>query len=63
MFNYLFTATQFAMVLVYSSFGRPIMGCVADRKLRGLDAYGAILGLIQMTVLWIGSISLYGTPS
>ena len=51
MFNYLFTATKFAMVLLYSSYGRPILGYIADQKLRGLDAYGAILGLIQMTVL------------
>jgi hypothetical protein len=63
MFNYLFTATQFALVLLYSSYGRPILGCIADQKLRGLDAYGAILGLIQMTVLWIGSIALYGLSS
>jgi hypothetical protein len=60
MFNYLFTATQFALVLLNSSYGRPILGCIADQKLRGLDEYGAILGLIQMIVLWIGSISLYG---
>lgn len=59
LFNYLFTATQFAMVLLYSSYHHPIVGCIADQKLRGLDAYGAVLGLVQITVLWLGSISLY----
>jgi hypothetical protein len=47
------------MVLLYSSYHHPIVGCIADQKLRGLDAYGAVLGLVQITVLWLGSISLY----
>ena len=60
MFNYLFTATQFTMALLYSYH---IIGYIADRKLKGLAAYGAMLGLIQMTILWIGSISLYDISS
>lgn len=58
MFTYLFTATQFTLVMIYSSYGRPIVDCINDQKLRGLDAYGAIIGLVQMTVLWIGSMLL-----
>lgn len=58
MFTYLFTATQFALVMLYSSYGRPLMDCIKDRKLRGVDAYGAIVGLVQITVLWIGSTIL-----
>ena len=60
MFSYLFTATQFTMVLLYSYH---VIGYIKDQKLNGLAAYGASLGLIQMTILWIGSISLYRISS
>lgn len=60
MFNYLFTATQFTMALLYSYH---VIGYIKDQKLNGLAAYGASLGLIQMTILWIGSISLYDVSS
>lgn len=58
MFAYLFTATQFALVMLCSSYGRPLMDCIKDHKLRGLEAYGAIVGLVQITILWIGSTIL-----
>lgn len=58
MFTYLFTATQFTLVMLYSSYGRPVVDCIKDQKIRGLDAYGAVVGAVQMCVLWFGSLLL-----
>jgi hypothetical protein len=45
--------------LLLSSYGYPILECISSNKLKGLDAYGAVLGVIQTSVLWLGSLSLY----
>lgn len=58
LFTYLFTATQFILVMIYSSYGRPIADCIKDGELTGMDAYSVVVGPVQMTVLWLGSLFL-----
>ena len=58
MFTYLFTATQSTLVTIGWTWARPVLTCLKDQKIKGLDAYGAVIGWVQMTVLWIGSIVL-----
>lgn len=60
MLGYLFTATQFALAMPYVSWHLPIIPCIFDQKLKGFNAWGAILGMVQHTVLWLGSATLYG---
>jgi hypothetical protein len=49
-FNYLFTATQFTTILLLSCYRYPVLQRNRNRDLKGLDSYGASLGLIQITV-------------
>ena len=58
LFNYLFTATQFTTILLLSWSHYPVLECIQNRELEGLDSYGASLGLIQTTAQWLGSVIL-----
>lgn len=58
MFTYLFSASQFVLAMLYSSYGRPITNCIKDQELTGFNAYGALVGPLQFTILWIGSLIL-----
>ena len=55
LFNYLFTATQFTTMLLVSCCHYPVLECIWNREVKGLDGYGASLGLIQITAQWLGS--------
>lgn len=61
LFNTLFAASQLTLILYLSGYGFPVLECIGSNKLKGLNAYGAVLGLIQISVLWLGSLSLYDT--
>ena len=59
-FTCLFATTQLASRLInpdsiYS------FNCVNDGKLRGSDAFSALLGYIQAASQWLGAIVLYGS--
>ena len=59
LFNTLFTASQLTLILYLSGYGFPALECIGSNKLKGLDAYGAVLGLVQTSVLWLGSLSMF----
>lgn len=63
LFNALFTATQLSTILLLSCYHYPVLRCIGDNQLTGLDAYGAVLGLVQITALWLGSVLLYEKPA
>ena len=42
---------------------RPVIVLIDEGRLRGLKALGAVLGLVQIALLWTFSIALYAhTP-
>lgn len=55
MFTYIFTATQSALIVLYYSRGIPLVNRIRDGDLKGFDAYGAIVGPLQIVIQWIGS--------
>jgi len=55
LFNYLFTATQFTTILLLSCYHYPVLECIRNQDLKGLDGYGASLGLTQITEQLLGS--------
>lgn len=59
LFNTLFATTQYSNFLLFSCYRYPILSCIAKQELRGLHAYVAILGLLQVAIVWLGSMMLY----
>ena len=63
LFNLLFATGQLANILLLSSYRFPVLSCVASGEIRGFEAFGVLLGLLQATVLWIGSILMMLLPA
>ncbi|KAL9622045.1 MAG: hypothetical protein Q9160_003544 [Pyrenula sp. 1 TL-2023] len=58
LYNTLFATTQYSNYLLFSCYRYPVLSCIAKRELCTLDAYAAILGLLQVAFIWLGSVML-----
>ena len=64
LFNAIYSNMQFAHTLLFAAYvypdtSAPVLSLISDGRLKGSNALGGILGLLQVTVQWICSIALY----
>jgi hypothetical protein len=57
--NVLFTTSLLSLVLAVSCWQFPVLTCIAERKLSGMDAFSAVLGRLQVFIVWLGSMVLF----
>ena len=60
LFNVFFSTAQFSELLLCAAFAwptaaRPVLEQIGDGSLKGLEAFGAVLGLLQAFVQWLCS--------
>jgi hypothetical protein len=63
LFNALYSNIQLAHALLFASYAyptdtEPVLGLIGDGRLKGFEAFGGILGLLQVAVQWACSITL-----
>lgn len=60
LYNVILSTTQLSLALTMAAFGhspRPFIEDIVSGRMTGWKAFGAVLGLLQLTIQWMCSMS------